>query len=85
MLIRGETNRHHAIEGEVGECEEHEHQIQYKLTERSFKANGEVCDDTVENGLGQNVRYLHKTLSCCIWNWSIHTSGFLSVENCSFD
>lgn len=58
---------------------------QSKLTECSFKTNGEVCDDTIENGLGENVRYLHKTLSCCIWNWSIHSCGFLSVENCSFN
>ena len=85
MLIRGETNRHHAVEGEVGESEEHEHQVEYKLTERSFETNGEVSDDTIQNGLGENVRYLHKALSCCIRNWRIHSCGFLSVENCSFD
>lgn len=31
MLVRCETNSHDAVKGEVGKCQEHEHEVEQKL------------------------------------------------------
>lgn len=62
VVIRGDSNSHHAVEDEVEEGEEEEKQEPQEFLSSPLESHHWVHDEPIHNGLNEDIRNLNQKL-----------------------